>query len=485
MRKTFVIVFAGVLMLTLACPIVMALDRINIVITTSDGMPLRFEDAFPGQTTNSVNNLKIIQPQYSAASLYIVGDNFIDTIHSGARCPTINSLGIENFEFRAKTGTFEENEWKPIPLYDNNLQNAVPLLPNIPHDAPFNDVEVQFRLTYPVPCMGLFNSGKFYIIAKNLYWDGSTEVKVYSYNFEIPPIPIIKNVIVTKNLINLNFTWERVTYNDPVKYHFQLSDSNNFENLLIDNVTENNYYDVNNLDASKTYYARVQTIRDIAYNGNSAWSEIYAYNDTPEVKYICNVGTYEDGYCIYRPAVRFICDDENATYNADTGYCEIAIPSEPVCIEQLEGLKNETQAIKEKVDYLEGFFIAINNTVTRLFENKEITTTTISNDNPVGVSGSSGSFAGSGMPSIITTDTANTDITTEQHQESNSSYNSTIPTDNNDNILEEQIQGLKKENEGLKNRVNYLEYLIKSLIEFLKSLNIDIVKILDLGGERT
>jgi hypothetical protein len=469
-----------------------------LTIKTNDGLPLSFEDGYPGQIISFKNNLVISNPSFKM-QVYIAGEDFTDSTHSGAMCPISNSLSIENFEFR----TSLSDEWKPMPLYnkDQPLQNATPLTPILERDSS-QKIEVQFRLTYPVPCIGFFNSGKFYIIAKSLE---NNVMLIYSYNFEddtamLQPSasPSIKD-FVAKKLVSLNFTWEPVSYTTPVKYYYEFSDSSNFSSLLAYGRVESNNFYTGNLDADRNYYFRVRAVSDYA---ESKWSDVYVYANIPEGKPVCEMGVYENGYCVYHPETKFVCDNENATYNAETNNCEITKTFQPVCengeydiqkdvciyypqeypkecpnygecLVQLDTLKNDTEIIKGRVNYLEQVFIAINETITNLFKNGENSTPQPS------VASTTVASSGGGSSYKTMTTTVVTNVS-EQVNEPLNVQNTTTQADGYDDGVNEQIQNLKSENKELRDKVSYLEEFIKMIIDFLKSINIDISQILNI-----
>jgi len=173
---------------------------IIIDLSTNDGAPsITFESGYPGQTVMSTNKLVITNFAEGGVDLwaFIAADDLTDGTGGPAKCPVSNVLDVDtNMEFRCKIGTFEDDKWDDITNKDtsdscgwgyhehyyNCLQclGALPLLYDfdgqvvdyLPGGASIiknqASAECQFRLHYPVPCIGDFTEGAFHIIVRAL-----------------------------------------------------------------------------------------------------------------------------------------------------------------------------------------------------------------------------------------------------------------------------------------------------------------------------
>jgi hypothetical protein len=159
---------------------------IIIDLSTNDGAPsIEFENGFPGQTVMSTNKLMITNLAEGGVDLwaFIAADDLTDPSHSGALCPVSNVLDSDQYmEFRCKIGTLEDDYWDHITNKDTGQDckctgclGALPLLYNYNNDGVQLSIiknqgsaECQFRLTYPVPCIGDFTEGAFHVIVRAL-----------------------------------------------------------------------------------------------------------------------------------------------------------------------------------------------------------------------------------------------------------------------------------------------------------------------------
>ena len=196
---------------------------IIIDLSTNNGAPsIEFEDGYPGQTVMSLNKLIVTNLAEGGVDLwaFIAADDLTDS-NGVAKCPVSNVLDTDKqMEFRCKIGTFEDDNWDYItnkdtsdscdwhlewctlpcpreeiesnPNYDpetfpmsiyTRCLGALPLLydteiinwfglplecvePSISIIKNQASAECQFRLTYPVPCIGNFDEGAFHIIVR-------------------------------------------------------------------------------------------------------------------------------------------------------------------------------------------------------------------------------------------------------------------------------------------------------------------------------
>jgi hypothetical protein len=163
---------------------------IMIDLETNNGAPgIEFEEGVPGETVYSTNKLVITNLAEGAVDLraWIGASDLTDPEHSGALCPYSNVLDTDAFtkgkdwgmEYRGKSGTYY-GEWNDITNKDPScgcgfeagskcigLQDIVwggdtdtQIIMNMHSD------EVEFRLTYPIPCIGSFTQGQIYVIVR-------------------------------------------------------------------------------------------------------------------------------------------------------------------------------------------------------------------------------------------------------------------------------------------------------------------------------
>jgi len=155
---------------------------VSLILATNDGSPkITYEPGVPGQTVMSTNKLVVTNNAAGGVDLwaFIAADDLTDPSNSGALCPVSNVLDVDKkMEYRCKIGTFENDPWHLITNKDNTMQcgigscyNAQPLTPDIFKYSIIGNLksaECQFRLTYPVPCIGNFSQGLIHIIVKAL-----------------------------------------------------------------------------------------------------------------------------------------------------------------------------------------------------------------------------------------------------------------------------------------------------------------------------
>ena len=151
---------------------------IEVDVFTSDGGPVAFADGWPEQTVYSTNTLKIHNAADGGVVLaaWIAGSDLTSS-ESPSKCPVTNVLDSDNIEFRCKSGVYFENEWETLDNPDdtkdcklNDCQGADPIVKDIFHQfiLPDSTAECWFRLTYPVPCVGLFDQGSIYVYVRAL-----------------------------------------------------------------------------------------------------------------------------------------------------------------------------------------------------------------------------------------------------------------------------------------------------------------------------
>jgi len=184
---------------------------LSMSVSTSDDQPIRFEtmpygaDTPEERTVHSLNRLKIKNNSTAGVNMwmYISGTDLYDNSGGAAKCPTTNKLSISNMKYRGWTGTqwTSWEGWTQMSKYDQN-ENCDPItltshlnpvdpvtleadtdmmcyggLP-VPYDpnalgpqlshilTNSGDLEVEFKLTYPMPCVGSFNQGLILVFGK-------------------------------------------------------------------------------------------------------------------------------------------------------------------------------------------------------------------------------------------------------------------------------------------------------------------------------
>jgi hypothetical protein len=154
---------------------------VMLELKANDGAPsITYEAGVPGQTVMSTNKLVVTNLAEGGVDLwaFIAADDLTDPTHSGALCPISNVLDVEtNMQYRCKIGTFEDDTWHSMTNKDNTLGCS----PDVCYYAqrlvwsnvmPFSIIgnlksaECQFKLHYPVPCIGTFSMGSIHIIVK-------------------------------------------------------------------------------------------------------------------------------------------------------------------------------------------------------------------------------------------------------------------------------------------------------------------------------
>ena len=187
--------------------------ELRMQVTTSDGQPIRFGPMDPvTRVAHSLNKIKIKNTAEGGVNLFtfIAGTDLFDTT-GAAKCPDSNVLEIEKYMwYRAWSGTQWQSwqGWVQMSKYnqndgcevgteltsnywdDNNYngicdkeeQNNIPTcyggLPVPMPDPADNDdilehiltngglIEVEFKIQYPTPCIGTFDSGTIYVFGK-------------------------------------------------------------------------------------------------------------------------------------------------------------------------------------------------------------------------------------------------------------------------------------------------------------------------------
>ncbi len=164
--------------------------EVLLLLDTNNGASaIQYESGVPGQTVYSTNKLLVTNLAEGGVDLaaYIAASDLTDPSHFAAKCPVSNVLDVETagtllapqgLDYRCKVGTNADNNYQNIRNKDNSAgcsktecAGATPLLAEAPNTAPtilynMHTAECQFRLTYPVPCVGSFTEGSIYIIVR-------------------------------------------------------------------------------------------------------------------------------------------------------------------------------------------------------------------------------------------------------------------------------------------------------------------------------
>ena len=152
-------------------------------VSTNDGAPsVWFEEGLPGEMVYSGNKLLITDLSEGGVDLriWISVDDLTDPTNSGAKCPISNVLDVERYmEYRGfnngMLGRWESVS-NPDPTDDcgfwagETCEGAKDIVVegDTKHQiiGPEDTAEVEFRLTYPVPCIGDFTEGFIHVIAR-------------------------------------------------------------------------------------------------------------------------------------------------------------------------------------------------------------------------------------------------------------------------------------------------------------------------------
>lgn len=155
--------------------------EISLDIWVEPDTVIEFAEGSSGETVYSTNTLRIKNEDLGGGVdvvLWLAGEDLTSS-EGPAKCPHSNILDVEEYmEYRCKIGTMMNNPWNPVPNPNDKLpcniescQGATPLLPNLPLPSILGSgktAECWFRLTYPTPCIGLFDQGQILIYARAL-----------------------------------------------------------------------------------------------------------------------------------------------------------------------------------------------------------------------------------------------------------------------------------------------------------------------------
>ena len=114
-----------------------------------------------------------------------------------------------------------------------------------------------------------FNGDNYNINSDALYeW-------IYLYSEQTPKAPELSTGTPNNNSlsipVNINLEWSIIE--NASSYRVYVSDTSDFSNIIVDTLTNNNLYELSNLDYSKTYYWRIEAINE--YGSNMSNSSIF------------------------------------------------------------------------------------------------------------------------------------------------------------------------------------------------------------------
>lgn len=168
-------------------------------VSTNDGQPIRFEqmpygaDTPEERTVHSLNRLQVRNIAEGGVNMwvYIAGTDLYDP-NGASKCPFTNKIDIENYmKYRGWSGTQWQGEegWRQMSEYNQNALCAIDFSQNtcyggspltfvgngnlVSSPGPWDNVltngglaEVEFKLTYPIPCVGTFTNGQILVFGK-------------------------------------------------------------------------------------------------------------------------------------------------------------------------------------------------------------------------------------------------------------------------------------------------------------------------------
>jgi hypothetical protein len=168
---------------------------ISIEVETNDEGPVTFEEGGPGDCVYSTNRIQIRNTGDGGVNLwiYLAGTDLYG--EGAAKCPFSNKIDIDRMKFRGWSGTQQPGQypfddpqfdiWVPMGEYDENApcDDACWMPGNwrvtcyggkpVPGWAPYDNIltngglmEVEFKLCYPIPCIGTFSSGQIFVFGK-------------------------------------------------------------------------------------------------------------------------------------------------------------------------------------------------------------------------------------------------------------------------------------------------------------------------------
>ena len=175
---------------------------LSMSVSTSDGQGIHFEempygaDTPPERTVHSLNRLKVKNTAEGGVNMwmYLAGTDLYDP-NGASKCPTTNVLTIDNMQYRGWSGTqwTSWEGWEYMSKYDQNdpcevfgtcyggkpvpYPNTGDTIPDTLEYVLTNQgtLEVEFKLTYPMPCIGTFSQGSILVFGKDTCFIPTTQ----------------------------------------------------------------------------------------------------------------------------------------------------------------------------------------------------------------------------------------------------------------------------------------------------------------------
>ena len=138
------------------------------------------------RTVHSLNRLKVKNTAEGGVNMwtYIAGTDLYDP-NGASKCPTSNVLTIGNMQYRGWSGTqwTSWEGWTTMSKYNQDdscsvfgtCYGGLPVPHSENQQKPLDHVltnqgtlEVEFKLTYPMPCVGSFTQGSIMIFGKTI-----------------------------------------------------------------------------------------------------------------------------------------------------------------------------------------------------------------------------------------------------------------------------------------------------------------------------
>jgi hypothetical protein len=177
--------------------------QLSLSVSTNDGQPIRFEplpygaDTAEERTVHSLNRLQVRNTAEGGVNMwmYIAGTDLYDP-NGASKCPLTNKIDIEQYMwYRGWSGSQWQGDegWNRMTEYNQNAVCQIAGWPTTSTNTcyggspltfvvngnqfnsptPFDNVltngglaEVEFKLQYPIPCIGQFTNGQILVFGK-------------------------------------------------------------------------------------------------------------------------------------------------------------------------------------------------------------------------------------------------------------------------------------------------------------------------------
>ncbi|MFH8080516.1 MAG: hypothetical protein QXO84_01400 [Candidatus Aenigmatarchaeota archaeon] len=169
---------------------------LSLSVSTNDGQPIRFEplpygaDTPEERTVHSLNRLQVRNTAEGGVNMwmYIAATDLYDP-NGASKCPDTNKIDVETYmKYRGWSGSQWQGEdgWRQMTEYNQNAQCVISWTENTCYGgspltfrgnglspSPADNIltngglaEVEFKLTYPMPCIGTFTQGQIMVFGK-------------------------------------------------------------------------------------------------------------------------------------------------------------------------------------------------------------------------------------------------------------------------------------------------------------------------------